>query len=153
MASRRSSQLSYSRNGGSSIARASATMVGVSVARSIVTAAKAASRNKTVRRVGATAALAAARRVEPIARERYGTWRDRRIDRDRALKLARQIGGRYSEDTIIDGQPHFVVWSADGKPVDAFPHVDDLAARPELQAFDVALTLDPAAPPRRRRGR
>ena len=41
MASRRSSQLSYSRNGGSSIARASATMVGVSVARSIVTAAKA----------------------------------------------------------------------------------------------------------------
>ncbi len=137
MASRRSSQLSYSRNGGSSIARASATMVGVSVARSIVTAAKAASRNKTVRRVGATAALAAARRVEPIARERYDTWRDRRIDRDRALKLARQIGGRYSEDTIIDGQPHFVVWSADGKPVDAFPHVDDLAARPELETFDM----------------
>jgi hypothetical protein len=120
----------------------------VSVARSIVTAAKAASRNRTVRRVGATAALAAARRVEPVARERYGTWRDRRVDRDMAMRLARQIGGRYSEDTVIDGRSHFVVWR-DGKPVDAFPHVDDLASRPELATFDPALTLDPAAPPRR----
>jgi len=120
----------------------------VSVARSIVTAAKAASRNRTVRRVGATAALAAARRVEPVARERYGTWRDRRVDRDMAMRLARQIGGRYSEDTIIDGQSHFVVWR-DGKPVDAFPHVDDLASRPELATFDPALTHDPAVPPRR----
>ena len=75
-----------------------------------MTAARAASRNRTVRRVGATAALAAAKRVEPIARERYGTWRDRRVDRDMAMRLARQIGGRYSEDTIIEGGPHFVVW-------------------------------------------
>ena len=126
-------------------------MVGVSVTRTIVTAAKAASRNRTVRRVGATAALAAAKKVEPVARERYDAWRDRRIDRDRAVKLARQIGGRFSEDTIIDGRPHFVVWGADGQPVDAFPPVEDLPARRELAAFDVRLARDPDAQTRRLR--
>jgi hypothetical protein len=121
---------------------------GVSIARNVVAAAKAASRNRTVRRVGATAALAAAKRVEPVARERYGGWRDRRIDRDRARKLARQIGGRVSEDTIIGGRPHYVVWR-DGEPVDAFPHVDDLGARPELRHFDARLARDPSSPARR----
>ena len=114
----------------------------------IAAAARAAARNRTLRRVGMTAALAAGRRAEPIARERYGAWRDRRIDRDRAIKLARQVGGRISEGTIIAGTPHFVVWR-DGRPVDAFPHVPDLETRPELRGFDAGLTRDLTAPARR----
>ena len=98
-----------------------------------------------------SAGLAAANRVGPIAQQRYGAWRDRRVYRDRAIKLARQIGGRYSEDTIIGGEPHFVVWK-DGKPVQAFPHVEDVAARPELAGFDPGLTRAPGAPRRRRPG-
>ncbi len=118
--------------------------------KSIAGAVKAAAGNKTVRRIAAPAALAAARHVGPIAQQRYGAWRDRRVDRDRALKLARQMGGRISEDTIIAGEPHFVVWK-DGRPVEAFPHVADLAARPELAGFDPAYARDPAQPRRRPR--
>ena len=95
-----------------------------------------------------TAGVAAAKQGGPVVQARYAAWRDRRVDRDRAIKLARQLGGRYSEDTIIGGVPHFVVWK-DGKPVEAFPHVDDLAARPELQGFDARLALEPK-PPRKR---
>jgi hypothetical protein len=119
-------------------------------ARSIVGAAKKAASNTTVRRLAAPAALAVAKRVGPIAQQRYGEWRDRRVDRDRAMKLARQMGGRLSEDTIIDGEPHFVVWK-DGRPVQAFPHVDDLAGRPELVGFDPKYARKPAEPRPRRR--
>jgi hypothetical protein len=104
--------------------------------------ARAAARNKAVRGVAVSAGAAAARRVGPIVQHRYADWRDRRVDRDRAIKLARQLGGRYSEDTIIGGEPHFVVWK-DGKPVQAFPHVEDVAARPELAGFDLGLTRAP----------
>ena len=55
-----------------------------------------------------------------------------------AIKLARQIRGRYSEDTIIGGEPHHVVWK-DGVPVEAFPPVEDLELRPELRDFDERL--------------
>jgi hypothetical protein len=118
--------------------------------RSIAAAARAAASNRTVRRVAGPVLIAAARRVGPMAQERYGLWRDRRVDRDRALKLARQMGGRYSEDTIIGGRPHFVVWK-DDRPVAAFPEVDDLASRPELASFDPRLAREPP-PLRRRRG-
>jgi hypothetical protein len=113
--------------------------------RSIAAAAKAAARNKTVRRMAAPAAIAAAKHVGPIAQQRYGEWRDRRVYRDRAVKLARQIGGRLSEDTIIAGEPHFVVWQ-DGKPVQAFPHVDDLEGRRELAGFDPIYARAPRQP-------
>jgi hypothetical protein len=118
--------------------------------RSIAAMAKAALRNKAVRGVAVSAGAAAARHVGPIAQERYAAWRDRRVYRDRAIKLARQIAGRYSEDTIIDGEPHYVVWKND-RPVQAFPHVDDLAQRPELAGFDQSLARTPG-PPRRLRG-
>ena len=108
-------------------------------------AAKKAASNKTVRRLAAPAALAAAKHVGPIAQQRYGEWRDRRVYRDRAMKLARQMGGQMSEDTIIDGEPHFVVWK-DGKPVQAFPPVDELAARPELTGFDAKYAREPRQP-------
>jgi hypothetical protein len=126
-------------------------MVAMGTGKSIAAMARAALRNKAVRGVAVSAGAAAARHVGPIAQERYGQWRDRRVARDRAIKLARQIGGRYSEDTIIGGEPHFVVWK-DGAPVEAFPHVDDLAERPELAGFDQSLAHVPA-PPRRRRNR
>jgi hypothetical protein len=116
----------------------------MAAAKSIAAIARAAVRNKAVRGVAVSAGLAAANRVGPIAQQRYGAWRDRRVYRDRAIKLARQIGGRYSEDTIIGGEPHFVVWKH-GKPVEAFPHVDDVAERPELAGFDLGLTRAPHA--------
>jgi hypothetical protein len=110
--------------------------------KAIAGAARAAARNNVVRGIAASAGAAAAKQFVPTAQERYGSWRDRRVYRDRAIKLARQIGGRYSQDTIIDGEPHFVVWK-DGVPVRAFPHVDELAARPELQGFDERLAHEP----------
>jgi hypothetical protein len=115
--------------------------------RAIAAAAKAAASNKVVQGLAASAGAAAAKHAGPLAQQRYGTWRDRRVYRDRAIKLARQMGGRYSQDTIIDGEPYFVVWK-DGEPVRAFPPVDELAARPELQGFDARLAHEP---PRERR--
>jgi hypothetical protein len=115
----------------------------MSTGRAIAAAAKAASRNKAVRGMAAAAGAAAAKNAVPAAQQRYGAWRDRRVYRDRAIKLARQMGGRYSEDTIIRGEPHFVVWK-DGAPVQAFPDVEDLATRPELAGFDPRLARDPA---------
>ena|SRR5215211_1871912 len=123
----------------------------MSAGRAIATAVKAASRNKVVRGLATAAGTAAARKIGPIAEQRYGTWRDRRIDRDRAIRLARQVKGRYSEGTIIDGERHFVVWK-DGAPINAFPHVDDLRDRPELRDFNPELTREPP-PARQRPGR
>jgi hypothetical protein len=123
----------------------------VSAARAVAQAARAAARNKAVRGVAASAAATAAAKLEPALRQRYDRWRDRRLDRDRAIKLARQIRGRYSEDTIIGGEPHHVVWK-DGVAVEAFPAVADLELRPELRDFDERLAIVPPPPvaPRRR---
>lgn len=108
----------------------------------IVRAGKAAAQNRVIRSVAASAAAAAAARAGPILTDRYDKWSTRRRDRDRAIKLARQIRGRVSADTIIGGEPHFVVWK-DGRAVEAFPAVPDLAARPELRDFDPALAHEP----------
>jgi hypothetical protein len=117
----------------------------VSAGRSIAAAARAAARNRTVRALAASAGAAAVKHGTPMAQQRYGAWRDRRVQRDRAIKLARQMRGRVSEDTIIDGEPHVVVWK-DGRPVQAFPPVEDLANRPELQGFDERLAREPGPP-------
>ena len=118
----------------------------MSAAKAIATAARAVARNKAVQGVAATAAAKAATRAEPLLRERYDRWSGRRVNHDRAVKLARQIRGRYSEDTIIGGEPHYVVWK-DGVPVEAFPPVADLEVRPELRDFDERLAKAP--PPER----
>jgi hypothetical protein len=123
-------------------------MHAMSAASAIAAAARAASRNKAIQGIAVSAGAAGAKKLGPIAQQRYATWRDRRIDKDRAIKLARQLGGRYSSETIIDGQPHFVVWK-DGKPIQAFPRKEDLGNRPELQGFDHRLAHEP--PPERRR--
>jgi hypothetical protein len=114
----------------------------VSAAKTIATAARAVARNKAVQGAAAAAAAKAAARAEPVLRERYDRWSGRRVDRDRAIKLARQIRGRWSEDTIIGGEPHHVVWK-DGVPVEAFPPVADLEVRAELRDFDERLAKEP----------
>jgi hypothetical protein len=125
----------------------------MSAAKTVVTAARALARNRAVRGIAATAAARAAARAEPVLRERYDRWRGTRLDRDLAIKLARQIRGRWSEDTIIAGTPHYVVWK-DGVPIEAFPPVDDLELRPELRDFDERLArVPPPERPERRRGR
>jgi hypothetical protein len=122
----------------------------VSAAKNIAAAARAVARNKAVQGAAAAAAAKAAARAEPLLRERWDRWSGRRADRDRAIKLARQIRGRWSEDTIIGGEPHHVVWK-DGVPVEAFPAVEDLELRPELRDFDERLVKAP--PPERERRR
>ena len=122
----------------------------MSAARSIAAAARAVARNQAVRGVATAAAARAAARAEPVLRDRYDRWRGTREHRDRAIKLARQIRGRFSEDTIIAGEPHTVVWK-DGIPVEAFPPVPDLELRPELRDFDDRLLKAP--PPERDRRR
>lgn len=120
----------------------------MSTGKSIAAAARAAARNKAVRGAAAAAAARLATRAEPALRERYDRWSGGRADRLLAIRLARQIQGRYSANTIIAGSPHFVVWK-DGVPVEAFPTVEDLELRPELRDFDQRLLKAP--PPERRR--
>jgi hypothetical protein len=122
----------------------------VSAGSRFVSAAQALARNRAVRAAAAAAAARLASRAEPAVRERYDAWSGARADRMLAIRLARQIQGRYSEQTIIAGKPHSVVWK-DGVPVEAFPHVDDLELRPELRDFDERLLKTP--PDERRRPR
>jgi hypothetical protein len=120
----------------------------VSVGKSITSAARAAAKNKAVQGAAAAAAAKLAANAEPALRERYDRWSGSRSGRLLAIRLARQIQGRYSEGTIIAGKPHHVVWK-DGVPLEAFPPVEDLELRPELRDFDRRLLKVP--PPERRR--
>jgi hypothetical protein len=120
----------------------------MSAGRAVANAARAVARNKAVQGAAAAAAAKAASRAEPALRERYERWSGRRADRLLAIRLARQIQGRWSEDTIIAGKPHQVVWK-DGVPVQSFPPVGDLELRPELRDFDERLQQTP--PPERGR--
>lgn len=70
----------------------------------------------------------------------------RRSDRQKAIDLARQVGGKYSEGTIVAGIRRFVVWR-DGTPISSLPSFDgDLANQPELQNFPPSLLKDPPPP-------
>jgi hypothetical protein len=120
----------------------------VSAGKSIASVARAAARNKAVQGAAAAAAAKLAANAEPALRERYDRWSGGRANRLLAVRLARQIQGAYSEDTIIAGAPHYVVWKA-GAPVEAFPAVEDLELRPELRDFDQRLLKVP--PPERGR--
>jgi hypothetical protein len=120
----------------------------VSAAKSAAAAARALARNRAVRAAAAATAAKLATNAEPALRERYDRWSGSRSGRLLAIRLARQIQGRYSEGTIIAGKPHHVVWK-DGVPLEAFPPVEDLELRPELRDFDQRLLKVP--PPERRR--
>ena len=116
--------------------------------KSAAAAARALASNRAVRAAAAAAAAKLATNAEPALRERYDRWSGSRSGRLLAIRLARQIQGRYSEGTIIAGKPHHVVWK-DGVPLEAFPPVEDLELRPELRDFDQRLLKVP--PPERRR--
>jgi hypothetical protein len=120
----------------------------VSAAKSAAAAARALASNRAVRAAAAATAAKLASNAEPALRERYDRWSGSRSGRLLAIRLARQIQGRYSEGTIIAGKPHHVVWK-DGVPLEAFPPVEDLELRPELRDFDQRLLKVP--PPERRR--
>ena len=120
----------------------------MSAAKSAAAAARALASNRAVRAAAAAAAAKLASNAEPALRERYDRWSGGRSGRLLAIRLARQIQGRYSEGTIIGGKPHHVVWK-DGVPLEAFPPVEDLELRPELRDFDQRLLKVP--PPERRR--
>ena len=117
-------------------------------AKSAAAAARALASNRAVRAAAAATAAKLASNAEPALRERYDRWSGSRSGRLLAIRLARQIQGRYSEGTIIAGKPHHVVWK-DGVPLEAFPPVEDLELRPELRDFDQRLLKVP--PPERRR--
>lgn len=55
-----------------------------------------------------------------------------------AIDLAGQIGGSFSERTVIAGERYFVVWRGN-EPIDTFPslpkNLAPLTERPELQDF------------------
>jgi hypothetical protein len=120
----------------------------VRATKSAAAAARALASNRAVRAAAAAAAAKLATNAEPALRERYDRWSGSRSGRLLAIRLARQIQGRYSEGTIIAGKPHHVVWK-DGVPLEAFPPVEDLELRPELRDFDQRLLKVP--PPERRR--
>jgi hypothetical protein len=74
---------------------------------------------------------------------------DERRCRKMALDLARDIGGQYSERTVVGEEYRYIVWK-DGKPVQAFPTVEgastaqELAERAELRDFQGNLKDPPA---------
>jgi len=71
--------------------------------------------------------------------ERFAMERNKRL----AIDLARQVGGQYSERTVVDGRRRYVVWK-DGTPIEAFPRLQsDLAVRPELQSVPPSLLKSP----------
>ena len=78
-------------------------------------------------------------------RERLKARNSGRTDRDLALDLARQIGGEYSEGTVVARRRRYVVWK-DGVPVDAFPEPEKgvvLTECLELQDFKGVLLTPP----------
>jgi len=76
--------------------------------------------------------------------------RGKKDARIKAQNLARQIGGKYSDDTVLGGELRYVVWKRD-RPVATFPPFAggtseaELAACPELQDFNLSLLKEPPA--------
>lgn len=73
---------------------------------------------------------------------RIAERRNRRL----AVDLAGQIGGTYSEGTVIAGDRYFVVWQGE-TPFDVFPALpkglEPLAERRELQDYQGARSTPP----------
>lgn len=111
-------------------------------------AAKKLAKSETARNAGKKAVEVAATAAGAIGAARFKKRRARKEQREKTIALARQISGKYSEDTIVDGEQRFVVWN-DGRAFDCFPRPegafsrDDFANRPELQDFPDHLLKTP----------
>lgn len=94
------------------------------------------------------AMLAAGAAAGALGTKRLKARADKKRSRDTAIRLARQIGGQYSEQTIVDGEERCVVWK-DGVPIDVFPRLNGkttpemLAELPELKDFSPDLLITP----------
>jgi hypothetical protein len=78
-------------------------------------------------------------------RDKFRSLLESHRNKKLAIALARQTQGQYSENTVIDGVPRFVVWK-DGVPKAAFPKVngaENLAERDELKDFPRRLLKGP----------
>lgn len=111
-------------------------------AKAAVEMAKKAAKDKEVQKATATA-------VAWVGKKTGGALAARRRNRRRAYALARQIGGKYSDGTIVADRERIVVWK-DSTPIACFPPLttseldgQKLASRDEFQGFDQALFKDP----------
>lgn len=112
------------------------------LAKAAIEAAKKAAMNKEVRKAAAGAAAS-------VGKKRGGAVMASRRNRKQAQALARQVGGKYSEGTIIAHREYPVVWK-DGRPLACFPPLTteelngkQLCDCEELQGFNESLLLDP----------
>jgi hypothetical protein len=107
-----------------------------------VEAAKKAVKNNEVRK-------AAAGVVTSVGTKRGVAVMASRRNRKQAQALARQVGGKYSEGTIIAHQEYLVVWK-DAQPIACFPPLTseqlngkELCDCQELQGFNQSLLMEP----------
>ena len=122
---------------------------GKGVQAAIKAAVKAAYENDKVRAAAGPAVLGVGKTVGSTAFAK-------RTNRRRAVALARQIQGKFSDGTIVANRERIVVWK-DGKALHCFPPltVDELQGatlndRDELQDFNPSLLKDP--PPLKPKG-
>lgn len=83
------------------------------LAKAAVEAAKKAAKNKELQKAAAGTAAG-------VGKKWGGTAMAGRRNRKQAHALARQVGGKYSEGTIIAHKEYLVVWK-DGQPLACFP--------------------------------
>lgn len=112
------------------------------LAKAAAEAAKKAAKNKDFQKAAAGTAAGAGKKWG-------GTTMAGRRNRKQAHALARQVGGKYSEGTIIAYQEYLVVWK-DGQPLACFPPLTSeqlngkaLCDFEELQGFNESLLRDP----------
>jgi hypothetical protein len=109
----------------------------------VVGALKTAAKNKTVQKSAAAAATKASSAFSKRGVEGAKRAGSKRKCRRLAIDTASQIGGKYSEGTVVDGERRYVVWK-DGKPMQAFPHFEgELAERWELKDFPESRLMTP----------
>lgn len=113
-----------------------------------VRAATSAPAEKAANKGAEKALLAAGAAAGALGTKRLKARGEKRRARETAIRLARQVGGQYSERTIVDGEERCVVWK-DGAPIDVFPRLNAkttpemLAERPELKDFSADLLVTP----------
>jgi hypothetical protein len=116
--------------------------MGDTAAKTAINLAKKAANNKEVQKGAAAAALW-------VGKLAGGVMMATRRNRKQAQALARQVGAKYSEGTIIANRERFVVWKA-GKAIACFPPLTPeqlnggkLCDCDELQGFDKSLLKAP----------